>query len=185
MRSLTSAAAIVLVSIAAHFTAVPDAQQPAFRSGARTVAIYATVADKDGRLVPDLQRDSFEVRDNGTPQPITVFSNEIQPISVVMMLDRSGSMRGNVGLVSRAAYHLLRARPEFSLRFTRQARVDGFEKLSINEPLRKIRERRVRFARPLLQVECKIGIVELQILAGADTFAHKHLLKYGVAHAKI
>src|SRR5688572_13103633 len=51
MRSLTSAAAIVLVSIAAHFTAVPHAQQPAFRSGARTVAIYATVADKDGRLV--------------------------------------------------------------------------------------------------------------------------------------
>lgn len=108
MRSLTSAAAIVLVSIAAHFTAVPHAQQPAFRSGARTVAIYATVADKDGRLVPDLQRDSFEVRDNGKPQPITVFANEIQPISVVMMLDRSGSMRGNVGLVSRAAEEFVR-----------------------------------------------------------------------------
>jgi VWFA-related protein len=72
------------------------------------VAVYATVAEKNGRLVPDLQRDAFEVRDNGKPQPITVFSNEVQPISVVMMLDRSGSMRGNVGLVERAAEEFIR-----------------------------------------------------------------------------
>ncbi len=29
-------------------------QQPPLRSGARTVAVYATVTDKEGRLVPDL-----------------------------------------------------------------------------------------------------------------------------------
>ena len=107
MRSLASAVVIVLVSIAAHVLAA-HAQQPTFRSGARTVAVYATVAEKDGRLVPDLQRELFEIRDNGKPQPITVFSNEIQPISVVMMLDRSGSMRGNVGLVARAAEEFVR-----------------------------------------------------------------------------
>ena len=72
------------------------------------MAVYATVADNDGRLVPDLEREAFEIRDNGKPQPITVFSNEIQPISVVMMLDRSGSMRGNVGLVARAAEEFVR-----------------------------------------------------------------------------
>jgi VWFA-related protein len=78
-------------------------QQPPIRSGAKTVAVYATVTEKDGGLVPDLARDAFEVRDNGKPQPITVFSNEIQPITIVVMLDRSGSMRGNFGLVARAA----------------------------------------------------------------------------------
>ena len=78
-------------------------QQPTFRTGANTVAVYATVTDKEGRLVPDLERDAFEIRDNGKPQPITVFSNDVQPITVVMMLDRSGSMRGNFGLVARAA----------------------------------------------------------------------------------
>jgi VWFA-related protein len=83
-------------------------QQPTFRSSARTVAVYATVTEKDGRLVPDLTREVFEVRDNGKPQPITVFSNDVQPISVVMMLDRSGSMRGNVGLVERAAAEFVR-----------------------------------------------------------------------------
>jgi Ca-activated chloride channel family protein len=61
------------------------------------------VADKDGRLVPDLTGDDFEIKDDGKPQPITVFSNDVQPITVVVMLDRSASMRGNVGLVEEAA----------------------------------------------------------------------------------
>jgi VWFA-related protein len=78
-------------------------QQPTIRTGTRVVAVYATVTGKDGRLVPDLTQDAFEIKDNGKPQPITLFSNEIQPITVVMMLDRSGSMRGNVGLVEQAA----------------------------------------------------------------------------------
>lgn len=87
----------------AALAAAPAPQQPTFRTGAKTVAVYATVTDKGGRLLPDLQREAFEVRENGKPQPITVFSNEVQPISVVVMLDRSGSMRGNVGLVEHAA----------------------------------------------------------------------------------
>ena len=72
------------------------------------MAVYATIQDRDGRLVPDLTREQFEVRDNGKSQPITVFSNEIQPISVVMMLDRSGSMRGNFGLVQAAGEAFVR-----------------------------------------------------------------------------
>ena len=84
-------------------------QQPTFKSGARTVAIYATVTEKSGRLVPDLTKDDFEVKEDGKPQPITNFSNEVQPISVVMMLDRSGSMRGNFGLVEAAGEAFVRA----------------------------------------------------------------------------
>jgi VWFA-related protein len=77
-------------------------QQPLFRSGAKTVAVYATVTESGGRMVPDLLQADFEIRDNGKPQPITVFSNEVQPISVVLMLDRSGSMRQNYRLVEAA-----------------------------------------------------------------------------------
>jgi Ca-activated chloride channel family protein len=95
---MRSSVAILLAALA-----VTPAQQPTFRTGSKTVAVYTTVTGKDGRLLPDLQKDAFEVRDNGKPQPITVFSNEVQPISVVVMLDRSGSMRGNVGLVEHAA----------------------------------------------------------------------------------
>jgi Ca-activated chloride channel homolog len=106
---------VVLLNVALTHAmwAQQTAQQPPIRSGAKTVAVYATVTDKEGRLVPDLERDAFEVRDNGKPQPLTVFSNEIQPLSIVMMLDRSGSMMGNAGLVQRAAAEFVkRLRPE-------------------------------------------------------------------------
>lgn len=83
-------------------------QEPVFRSGARTVAIYVTVTDSDGQQVVDLTKEDFEVYDNGRRQPLTVFENGLQPITVVVMLDRSGSMRGNVGLVGRAAEEFVR-----------------------------------------------------------------------------
>src|SRR5262245_44145325 len=78
-------------------------QETTFRSVSRTVAIYATVTDAERRLVPDLVKDDFEVFDNGKRQKITLFANDIQPISVVMMLDRSGSMLPNFNLVRAAA----------------------------------------------------------------------------------
>jgi Ca-activated chloride channel homolog len=95
-------------------------QQPTFKSGARTVAVYATV-EKDGRLVTDLTKDDFEVKDSGKQQPVIVFSNEVQPISVVMMLDRSGSMRGNFALVEAAGEAFVRA-----LMPTDKARIGSF-----------------------------------------------------------
>jgi Ca-activated chloride channel homolog len=42
--------------------------------------------------VADLKQEDFVIIDNGKEQPITLFSNEIEPFSVVMILDRSGSM---------------------------------------------------------------------------------------------
>src|SRR5262252_9149308 len=82
---------------------IVDAQPPTFSTGNRTVAVYATVTDAAGRLVPDLARNQFQIDDNGKRQDLTVFANEIQPITVVMLLDRSGSMRANFDLVEKAA----------------------------------------------------------------------------------
>jgi Ca-activated chloride channel family protein len=89
--------------------AVPSAQQPVFRGTSDTVRLFATVTDRDGRLVPTLTRDQFEVRDEGRPQPITVFDNSPQPIRLIVMLDVSGSMAGNLPLLGAAAEQLLRA----------------------------------------------------------------------------
>ena len=78
-------------------------QLPTFTGVNRTVAVYATVTDAGGRLVPDLMRDQFQIEDNGKRQELTIFANEIQPITVVMLLDRSSSMRANFELVEKAA----------------------------------------------------------------------------------
>jgi Ca-activated chloride channel family protein len=83
------------------------AQQPTFRTGTRTVAMYATVIDSQKRLVPDLTQDDFEIFDNDKPQQIDLFVNEVQPITVVVMLDTSASMTGNLELLVRAAEQFL------------------------------------------------------------------------------
>lgn len=116
---------IVLISL----TAALGAQQPTFKTGARTVAVYATVTDRDGRLVPDLTRDDFEVRDSGKPQPVTVFSNDVQPISVIVMLDRSGSMKGNFRLLEAAGEAFVR-----KLLPTDKARIGSFAEKILIDP---------------------------------------------------
>ena len=82
------------------------AQQP-FRTGTRTVAIYATVTDATGRLVTNLSRENFAIFDNGKPQPVALFANDPQPITMTAMLDTSGSMVPNVGLVRNATMALV------------------------------------------------------------------------------
>src|SRR3954468_7642371 len=83
------------------------AQQATFKTGIRTVALYATVIDAQKRLVPDLAKDDFENLDNDKPQDIQLFMNEVQPITVVVMLDTSASMTGNLKLLENAAEQFL------------------------------------------------------------------------------
>jgi Ca-activated chloride channel family protein len=83
------------------------AQQPTFRGAGDAVQVFATVTDGDGRLVTDLTRDQFELRDNGKVQPITVFDNSPRPIQLVVMLDVSGSMEGNLPLLRASASQLV------------------------------------------------------------------------------
>jgi len=89
--------------------ALASGQEPTFKGAIRTVAVYATVTSAEGRLVPDLGRDLFSVFDNGKRQGLTLFANDVQPITVVLLLDRSGSMRRNFGLVEKAAEEFVNA----------------------------------------------------------------------------
>lgn len=87
---------------------VLTAQEPQYRSANDSVPIYATVVDREGRLVSDLTRDDFEVYDNGRKQALTNFENGTQPITVVVMLDRSGSVEPQFKLVADAAAEFVR-----------------------------------------------------------------------------
>ena len=88
------------------------AQQPTFRSGSRIVPSYVTVTDGSNRLVTDLTREEFVVLDNGQPQELTVFDNEVRPFTAVVMLDNSISMTGRLkDLYAGAEQFLLRLMP--------------------------------------------------------------------------
>ena len=92
-------------------------QQPVFRGTGDAVRVFVTVTDRDGRLVTTLTRDQFEVRDEGKPQPITLFDNTPRPIRLIVMLDVSGSMEGNLPLLRGAAEQLFaRLRPDDAAR---------------------------------------------------------------------
>ena len=89
------------------------AQQPTFRSGTQLVSVFATVLDAQNRLVPDLVQDDFEILDNDKLQELLLFRNDPQPITVVLMLDTSGSMTASIDLLKSAAEQfLLRLLPE-------------------------------------------------------------------------
>lgn len=96
-------ASLAFSLIAGLGIAVDGAQLPQFRSAAPIVPIDVTVLDRDGHVVTNLQRDDFEVYDEGRRQALTVFDNGLRPITVVIMLDRSASVRAQFGRVKDAA----------------------------------------------------------------------------------
>lgn len=69
--------------------------QPRFRSGVDVVALDVYVKDRDGRFVPELTAGDFLVLDANTPREIQFFTPGGRvPLAVVLMVDRSSSMRG-------------------------------------------------------------------------------------------
>ena len=82
---------------------LPQPPGPTFKSGTQVVSLFVTVQDGSRRLVPDLKQDDFEIYDNDKPQPVTYFDNSVHPISVVAMLDTSGSMTLTIDLLKQAA----------------------------------------------------------------------------------
>ncbi len=100
-------------ALAACVLGASASQQPTFRSAGDAVRVFVTATDRDGRLVTDLTRDAFEIRDDGKPQPITLFDNTPQPIRLIELLDVSGSMHGNLPLLRGATDQLFaRLRPD-------------------------------------------------------------------------
>ena len=104
---LTAAIVLVTASTAAL------GQQATFRSTTSIVPVLATVLDKEGRLVPDLVQSDFTLFDNGKQQEIVFFQNDVQPFTVIVMMDFSFSMNANLKLLKAAAEQfILRLLPE-------------------------------------------------------------------------
>ena len=107
MRLLVTSMLVIVTA------ATGAAQQPIFRSSTRIVPVLTTVTDAQGRLVPTLDKDQFTILDNGKPQEISFFLNEVQPFTAVVMMDFSASMTANLDrLKSAAEQFLIRMLPD-------------------------------------------------------------------------
>jgi Ca-activated chloride channel homolog len=68
------------------------AQEPTFRVDVKLVRILATVKNRSGQLIGSLQKQDFQIFDNGVPQEIAVFEHHTeQPLSIAVMIDTSAS----------------------------------------------------------------------------------------------
>ena len=102
MRSVLAALVSIIVA-SQSFGGAASQETQKFKSGTQTVPLCVTVTDATRRLVPELAQEDFEILDNGKPQSITLFDNEIRPIAAVVMLDTSGSMTLALDLVKKAS----------------------------------------------------------------------------------
>ena len=59
------------------------------------ILLNVSVEDQSGRQITDLTKEDFQILQDGVPQEIKYFGHENVPISVVLLVDVSGSMEGS------------------------------------------------------------------------------------------
>lgn len=83
-----------------------DSQAPVFRAEVEVVNILCTVRRKD-RYITDLNKEDFEVSEDGVKQEIQYFGLEAgedaQPLNVVLLIDTSGSVKDKLFFEQEAA----------------------------------------------------------------------------------
>src|SRR5713226_5547957 len=85
------AAAVVCAGLYGSSSA-QEQQKPAIRVNVNLVSILASVIDANGRPVPDLTQDAFELREEGVPQKIERFEAQTnRPLDLALMIDSSMS----------------------------------------------------------------------------------------------
>lgn len=101
---------LISVSLAAQIPPPPD-EPDGFRLKVETdlVVLHATVTGTDGKPVPGLLQEHFQIFENGVLQQINVFKREDLPVSVGIIVDNSGSMRDKRKGVSAAALKFVRS----------------------------------------------------------------------------
>ena len=67
------------------------------------VTIPVTVMDRDGRYIPNLQKEEFRIWEDGVEQDVAFFQSVDKPFSVVLMLDTSPSTQFRLEEIQDAA----------------------------------------------------------------------------------
>jgi VWFA-related protein len=67
------------------------------------VTVPVSVLDRQGRFVPNLQRDDFRIFDNGVEQSIAYFEPAEKPFTVALLLDTSASTHFHMEEIREAA----------------------------------------------------------------------------------
>lgn len=106
MRSATAILA-ALFAVAALTAAAQqndtDETLPSFRAGVDVVSLNVTVTDAENRFITDLDREHFQIFEDGVLQEITFFSRARLPIALSVLIDTSASMDKRMRTAQEAA----------------------------------------------------------------------------------
>src|SRR3954447_19408125 len=89
------------------FSQTPD--DSTFSLDVQRVVLHATVREGKARFVGDLQKENFEVTEDGVRQEILSFSHEDLPVATAILVDNSASMLNKRAEVIAAAKAFVRA----------------------------------------------------------------------------
>ncbi|MDA2927040.1 VWA domain-containing protein [Acidobacteria bacterium AH-259-G07] len=86
-------------------------QAPVIRATVDVVHVLCTVRDRRGNYIPNLKREDFEIFEDGIRQKIDFFGKETgddaQPLTVVLLIDTSGSVKDKLRFEQQAASEFL------------------------------------------------------------------------------
>ena len=90
--------------------------------------LHVSVVDEKDRNVGGLTKENFKIKENGIPQPITIFKHEDIPVSLGLVIDNSRSMEPRKARLDAAALAFVRqSHPDdesFIVHFDFDARLD-------------------------------------------------------------
>ncbi len=78
-----------------------------FGVGIEAVNLDVVVTDRHGRFVPGLEAADFEILEDGVAQELSFFTSEITPLTVLLLLDASTSIRPSVEGIKEAAVNFV------------------------------------------------------------------------------
>jgi VWFA-related protein len=87
----------------------PDPESLRISVDVALVVLHATVVDREGRLIHNLDEQDFEVFEDGRRQQIRLFKNEDIPVTAGLVVDHSSTMRRKLPEVSAAARTFVRS----------------------------------------------------------------------------
>jgi Ca-activated chloride channel homolog len=113
-NTLRMSVEIAFLALLSGIPALAQSQEAGvIRVDVNLVLVDATVKTKAGKIMADLQKDSFELREDGVAQKIEVFSRDELPLNVALVLDLSDSIGPFLGPLRDAANTALAAlKPE-------------------------------------------------------------------------
>ncbi|MFZ0633122.1 MAG: VWA domain-containing protein [Acidobacteriaceae bacterium] len=107
-RSALAAALLCTAVIALEAQESQTGTIPRFHVNVRLVNVFVNVTDANGAPVGSLTKEDFALSEDGVPQKIAYFERETNmPLSMVLAIDTSGSVRKDTGVEVHAAKEFL------------------------------------------------------------------------------